>query len=209
MHQDGPPGARGFGEALLDGGPPLDVVSIGRVAHAAEGSRSRRACEALAILLVLLAGCRAAPTCEVAGRAWRVLAVGCEGVAGDLLQRGGVAEARYDLTGDPGRSRWALPGCELDVELTASERGDRVALHETRHACRSTGAGEAGLPCCESGAADLRLEFACSAAGPSGARTLTAALAAEGAPVGPWAGRGPWRGCAAGALATLTLLPEP
>ena len=164
---------------------------------------------ALAITLttaaLALAGCSAKSPCALEGT-WAVSGLSCADGAGGIP---GPIDATYTFTGDGGRTTWRLPGCRVEAHFDAEATGERVRLRERRHLCDATapGQGQAAFPCCEPGPVDLALSYTCSVEGEE--MLWQTELSGQGQPTGPWAQRGPWRGCRAGDVGTMRLRRGP
>ncbi len=153
-------------------------------------------------LIGWMAGCHSQPVCSLAGT-WTVERLGC---TGHPDRRPGPVDATYTFKGDRGHTRWSLPGCTVEADFEVTMAGAEIRVREVRHTCTASevAEGETKIPCCESKDVDLHLSYLCQ----SSVEGLdwTASLRESG-PVGPWAGRGPWRGCPDGSLGMMRLKP--
>jgi hypothetical protein len=158
----------------------------------------------LSLLLVLFgcfAGCQERPPCALSGT-WQVEHLGCTDHPND---RPAYVNATYTFNGDHGTTRWVLPGCTVEAAFDLSIDGPRVKLHERQHTCEATPvtSGTEPTPCCTSAPVDIDLSYRCQA-GSAGVDWMVT-LSDQG-DVGPWAGRGAWRGCSAGSLGMMRLV---
>lgn len=151
------------------------------------------------LLFGLLAGCRSEPVCPLEG-SWVVSELGCSGGSGGIPD---PIDATYTFEGAQGHTRWVLPGCTVEAQFEVQTDGAEVRVRERQHTCSpSEATGGDAFPCCESGPVDLSLSYTCRASR-EGLGWL-AELKDEG-PEGPWAGRGPWRGCRPGEVGMMKL----
>ena len=154
---------------------------------------------ALTLLCGLLLGCRDAPVCPLEGT-WAVSELGCSGGSGGLS---GPLDATYTFNGAQGHTRWVLPGCTVEASFEVQTDGAEVRVRERLYTCSpSEATGGEAVPCCESGPVDVPLTYTCRA---SQAGMSWMAELRGGGEVGPWAGRGPWRGCRPGEVGMMRL----
>ena len=81
----------------------------------------------------------------------------------------------------------------------------RMHVREQGHTCTTTAVAEGAseTPCCESAEVNIPLTYTCYSA--PGRRDWIAKLSPEGEDTGPWADRGPWRGCRPGDVGMMRL----
>jgi len=156
-------------------------------------------------MVVPLVGCNATPICPLEGT-WAVSSLGCSGGSGGLP---GPIDATYTFTETGGHTTWRLQGCTVEAHFEVEATGAEVRVRERRHVCRTEdgAGGTAAIPCCESGAVDVALTYTCRKGG-RGVMDWFTALAEDGperSTTGPWAGRGPWRGCRPGEVGMMRL----
>ena len=168
---------------------------------------------ALWVVICALTGCRDAPVCPLEGT-WEVTALGCSGGAGGLR---GAIDATYTFDGPRGHTRWSLPGCTVEAHFDVEPEGVEVHIRERRHVCSTSEVleGQQATPCCISGDVDVALSYTCrvSSVGMDWMATLRPSRPTKGADdgsrpandPGPWAGRGPWRGCRPGDVGMMRL----
>ena len=154
----------------------------------------------LLTLVISMTGCQSKPGCALDGT-WTVERLGCTGHPDGPA---GSVDATYTFDGSRGLTRWSLPGCTVEAEFEVVIDGADVSVRETRHTCTASDVpeGQTKTPCCESRDVDLQLTYVCQSS--SEGLDWMADLQ-EGGDVGPWAGRGPWRGCPAGSLGMMRL----
>ena len=153
------------------------------------------------IALTQLGACSTTPLCPMEGQ-WAVTELGCSKGAG-RLDKG--LEATYTITGDQGVTRWTMPGCTVEAQFTLESDGARMHVREQGHTCTTTAVAEGAseTPCCESAEVNIPLTYTCYSA--PGRRDWIAKLSPEGEDTGPWADRGPWRGCRPGDVGMMRL----
>jgi hypothetical protein len=155
----------------------------------------------LVALFATIAGCEAKSSCALTGT-WEVERLGCT----DHPDKRRIdVNATYTFEGTGGTTRWVLPGCTVEAEFDLVRDGTEMKIHERQHTCEVTEVAEGveRTPCCTSSAVDVALSYRCQA-GSAGVDWM--ATLREAGEIGPWADRGPWRGCPTGSLGMMRLV---
>lgn len=153
----------------------------------------------LILLVALVSGCPDTPVCPLEG-SWSVEELGCKGGSRGPQE---PLDATYTFDGAQGHTRWVLPGCTVEAQFELQTDGAEIRVRETQHTCSVTDAPTGNsTPCCESGPVDLSLTYTCRASQRD--MSWMANLQRDG-DEGPWAGRGPWRGCHPGDVGMMRL----
>ncbi len=157
----------------------------------------------ISLLMFALVACEKRTPCDLRGT-WEVERLGC---TGHPDERPAHVEASYLFEQGTGTTRWELPGCTVEAKFTFQTENTEFHIQEVEHICEATPLkeGEEATPCCTSAKTDLKLSYRCQL-GPEGVDWM-ATLAKDG-PVGPWAGRGAWRGCPEGSVGMMRLRKE-
>ena len=154
-------------------------------------------------LVLCLVACEKRTACDLRGT-WEVERIGCTGHPDD---RPAHVKASYTFKEGGGTTRWELPGCTVEAKFKLDTDGSEIRIKEVEHLCEAQELkpGQEAVPCCTSSKADLSLAYRCQI-GPEGVDWM-ATLKKEG-PLGPWAGRGAWRGCPDGSVGMMRLTKE-